>query len=231
MHTGNQEQARENMAIQQIRPWDVHDERVLEVVRIVPREHFVPKAYSGLAFADTEVPLGHNQAMMPPRLEARMLQALDIQPSEKVLEIGTGSGFVTACMARLGNSVTSFEIIPELSQQAQNHLTGLGINNVKLSIGNGLDSELHQGAKYDVIAVTGSLIHQITALENLLSENGRMFLIEGSAPVMEAILVSRMPDGEIERQKLFETYLPSLQQNKSTSSHNYLRFYLSAFPA
>ena len=204
------ETARFNMIAQQIRPWEVIDERVLRALVAVPREQFVDDEYRGLAFADVAIPIGTGQQMMKPAQEARMLQALDVQPGESVLEIGTGSGFVTACLAHLGGVVTSYEIDAALSEQAARRLQALGVKNVELVAGDGLQAGIAPGS-FQVIAVTGSLPTYPDDLEKLLMPGGRMFLVVGEAPAMHAMLVSRNRDGEIWKEQLFETVLPPLE--------------------
>lgn len=205
----NMEQARFNMAEQQIRPWEVTDTRVLEILQTVPRENFVPHAYRGLAFADTQIPIGEGQHMMEPRLEARMLQALAIKPSDQVLEVGTGSGFITACMARLGNHVVSYEIHESLTEQARENIALAGISNVSLHTAN-LLTDMPSNTSFDVIAVTGSLT-EYADLQQLLSPGGRMFVVSGHAPVMQALLIKRGTGDEIQQTVLFETDLQALE--------------------
>ncbi|MCW8959892.1 MAG: protein-L-isoaspartate O-methyltransferase, partial [Gammaproteobacteria bacterium] len=152
----NIEKARHNMVEQQIRPWDVLDQRVLDLVLRIPREEFVPAEYRSMAFVDMPLPIGHGEVMMEPKLEARMVQSLAIQPGDKVLEVGTGSGYVTALLAGLAADVVSVEIEPELLEQARQRLTTHGISNAVLEQGdaaNGWD----KAQPYDVIAVTGSV--------------------------------------------------------------------------
>ena len=203
------EQARFNMIEQQVRPWDVLDQRVLDVMSNTPREDFVPEKYQSLAFADINVPLGHGQVMMAPKLEGRLLQALAIKPGDSALEVGTGSGYLTACLARLGNHVTSIEIFPEFSETAAAALSEHGIRNVTLQQGdaaNGIDS----GTRYDVIAVTASVPVNREQFHANLAIGGRLFLILGTPPVMEAVLVTRVDEGGWTRESLFETALPPL---------------------
>ncbi|MDJ0739535.1 MAG: protein-L-isoaspartate O-methyltransferase [Gammaproteobacteria bacterium] len=202
--------ARFNMIEQQIRPWEVIDERVLGAFEQVPRERFVGADYQGLAYADIAVPIGAGQTMMKPVQEARMLQALDVRPGDSVLEIGTGSGFTAACLAHLGGTVTSYEIDAGLSEAAAHRLAELGVENVELVVGNGLAASIAPQS-FDVIAVTGSLPVHVDALEQLLKPGGRMFVVVGEAPAMEALLVSRNADGERWTESLFETVLPPLQ--------------------
>ena len=203
------EQARFNMIEQQVRPWDVLDQQVLDVMGNVPRGAYVPEKYRALAFADINIPLGHDQVMMAPRVEGRLLQALAIRQSDSVLEIGTGSGYLTACLAALGNHVTSYEIFPDLSQAAGEKLTANGCRNVTLIEADAADG-INSGNRYDVIAVTGSLPELHTTFHNNLTHGGRLFLITGTPPVMEALLVTRIDDDNWRTESLFETSLPPL---------------------
>lgn len=209
------EKARYNMAEQQIRPWEVSDDQVLEIMQRIPREHFVPHAYRNLAFADLRIPLGHGEVMMEPKVEARMLQALAVKPSDQILEIGTGSGFLSACLATLGNNVTSYDIHEDFVESAREKLSLQGINNVHLHVGNALAAELPQNG-FDVIAVTGSLSQYDTLLEQYLAPGGRLFVIVGESPVMNALLVFRRGE-EFMQEHLFETDLPPLKHIPKSS--------------
>lgn len=203
------EQARFNMIEQQVRPWDVLDQRVLDVMGNTPREDFVPEKYRSLAFADINVPLGHDQVMMAPKVEGRLLQALAIKPEDSVLEVGTGSGYLTACLAQLGKHVTSIELFPEFSETAGSALTEHDIRNVTLQQGdaaNGIDTNM----RYDVIAVTASVPVNREQFHASLAIGGRLFLILGRPPVMEAVLVTRVAEADWTRESLFETALPPL---------------------
>lgn len=198
------EVARSNMIEQQIRTWDVLDDRVLDLLRRVPREDFVPPQYRNLAFVDMPIPLGQGQAMMPPKLEARLLQALNVQPSDKVLEVGTGSGYVTALLATLAKQVYSVEILPEFSAHAARNLAAHGIANITLDVGdaaNGWD----RYAPYDVILVTGSLPLSPTRLRASLSIGGRMIAIVGHAPAMAVRRIERVTAESFTDTVLFET--------------------------
>jgi protein-L-isoaspartate(D-aspartate) O-methyltransferase len=203
------EQARFNMIEQQVRPWDVLDQQVLDTMERIPREAFVPEKYRTLAFADINIPLGHEQVMMAPKVEGRLLQALAITQSDSVLEIGTGSGYLTACLAALGNHVTSYEIFPDLSQAAGEKLAANGCRNVTLIEGDAAGG-LDRSTRYDVIAVTGSLPELRTTFHNNLSHGGRLFMVTGTPPVMEAVLVTRIDDDNWKTESLFETSLPPL---------------------
>ncbi len=185
------ETARFNMVEQQIRTWEVLDANVLEACAKVHRERFVPDAYRQLAFSDTAIDLGHGQAMMSPKVEARVLQALDVQRADRVLEIGTGSGYLTALLATLAAHVTSIEIFDDLSARAKHNLRNASINNVALHVGDAVDG-WSTAEPYDVIVVTGSSPERRALIEQQLSLNGRMFIVVGTAPVMEALLITRL---------------------------------------
>lgn len=203
------EQARFNMIEQQIRPWDVLDTRVLDVIQAIPREAFVDEKHKPLAFADLEIPIGHDQVMMSPKVEARMLQALRISPSDHVLEIGTGSGFVTACLAKMACRVTTCEYFDELAQQAQTRLQQQQIDNVRFITGDAFDL-LNAFKTYDVIAITGSVPEDVSIFSNLLNDNGRLFCIMGQKPAMSATLVTCVTAGNCREESLFETDIPAL---------------------
>ncbi len=206
----NIELARFNMAEQQIRPWDVTDPKVLDIIQSIPRENFIPHAYKGLAFADTEIPIGEGQHMMKPKVEARMLQALSIRPNDQILEIGTGSGFITACLAKLADHVVSYEIHASLTEQARKNLALAGISNVRLHTADPLAVRSSTIA-YDVIAITGSLPEYDDGLQQMLTPGGRMFVVTGQPPVMEAMLITRDADNEFQQKALFETELQALE--------------------
>ena len=204
------ETARFNMVEQQIRPFEVIDPRVLDILQTLPRERFVGDEYQGLAYADVAVPIADGQQMMKPVQEAHLLQALNVQPGENVLEIGTGSGFVTACLAALGGVVTSYETRTALSKAAAERLRALQVENVELVVGDGLHASLAPDS-FQVIAVTGSVPAYPAYLAELLAPGGRMFVVVGDAPAMHAMLVRRSEDGEIWKENLFETVVPPLE--------------------
>ncbi len=206
----NFELARHNMIEQLIRPWDVIDERVLEQIATIPRESFVPEPWRNQAFADIEIPLGHGQVMMNPGMEAKMLQALAIRPGDRVLEVGTGSGYVTALLAGLAVEVVSVEIDAELKAQAEARLAAQGIVNVILEEGDAAEGWDARGP-YNAIAVTGSLPQLNDYLLNNLAEGGRLFAVVGEGINMEAQLVTRLNATEWHTELLFETVLPPLQ--------------------
>ncbi len=205
----NLENARFNMIEQQIRPWEVLDQRVLDLLNKLPREDFVPERYRRLAYMDTTLPLGNDQVMMPPRVEARILQALNIQADETVLEVGTGSGYVTALLANLGDHVYSVDINAEMTRTAGDKLADCGITNVTLETGDaarGWDAH----APYDVIVITGSLPLLPVSFKQALNVGGRMVAILGDSPVMEVVLITREGESEWAQETLFETDLPAL---------------------
>lgn len=198
--------ARHNMIEQQIRTWDVLDQDILDLLDSLPRDRFVPAEYRNLAYSDMQIPLGRGQIMFPPRVEARMLQALDVQPHEKVLEVGTGSGYVTALLAQLASHVHSVDYIPEFKLEAARRLADHGFDNVTLEVGDAAQGwERH--APYDVIAVTGSLPVLPEAFREQLAVGGRLFAIVGDDPVMEAELITRLDDDNYVSEGLFETSL------------------------
>ncbi len=198
--------ARELMVEQQIRPWDVLDIKVLDVLARLPREAFVAEAHRALAYADIELPLDGGQKMMKPVIEGRTLQALDLQPGDEVLEIGTGSGYLTACLAALSREVLSLEIDPALSATARARLdsTGLGTN-VRLETADALTWQTER--RFDVICVTGAVDRVPSQFASWLRPGGRLYVIHGRSPVMEALLVQA--DGSTE--SLFETDIDYLR--------------------
>ena len=215
------EQSRFNMVEQQIRPWDVLDPKVLELFKKIPREDFVPKQYKGLAFADLEIPLGEGQQMLSPKIEGRILQALAVKSTDKVLEIGTGAGYLTALMATQAKQVDSIELHAKLSAQASKNITAHGIKNVKLIVGDGVQG-LAAKAPYDVIVFTGALSTLPNQqLEAQLAVGGRLFAVVGEAPVMEAILVQRLSLDTFKRDALFETCLPLLANTPKPTSFSF----------
>ncbi len=200
--------ARRQMIDQQVRAWTVLDPAVLDVLSVVPREEFVPGAYQSLAFADTEIPLGHGEFMMTPTVEGRVLQALDLRANDHVLEIGTGSGFLTACLAKLAGTVTSVDIHADFVRDAARKLAGTGFDNVELQI---MDATLElPGNRYDAIAVTGSIESFDPRFVDALRPGGRLFVVVGSPPVMDARLVRRSGNGDWSSESLFETSLGPL---------------------
>ena len=205
----NIEQARFNMIEQQIRPWEVLDPQVLDLLFVVKREDFVPAAYRNLAFADMEIPIGSGQVMLAPRVEARLLQELGIKKTDKVLEIGTGSGYMAALLAARAEHVVTIESRRELADFARQNLERAGITNVTLEVGDGANG-WSQRAPYDAIVVSGSLPVLPAALLKQLRVGGRLAAIVGTAPVMEAQLVTCSAEGVYNTVNLFETVVPAL---------------------
>jgi protein-L-isoaspartate(D-aspartate) O-methyltransferase len=206
----NIEQARFNMIEQQIRPWDVLDPDVLALLHVVKREDFVPAAYKNLAFVDTEIPLGSGESMFTPKLEARILQEIGLKKHENVLEIGTGSGYMAALLAYKGRHVTTVEILPVLKTAAEQKLSAYGVSNVTVTQGNGAQG-WDQGAPFDVIVISGALPVLPDAFLKQIKVGGRIFAIVGEAPVMTAVLVTRVSDSAYDTVKLFETNVKPLE--------------------
>lgn len=205
----NTDSAREQMINQQLRTWDVLSDRVLGIVRNTPREQFVLPEYADLAFADFEVPIGLGQHMLTPKLEGRLLQALALQSGDNVLQIGTGSGFVCACLAGLAARVTSYEQHAALATAAEDRLKVAGrIGNVDLHAET--FSEETPGAEYDAIAVCGSVSEVNATLKNRLAIGGRLFVISGRAPVQRAELITKIAKGDFRCESLFDTVLAPL---------------------
>jgi len=205
----NIEQARFNMIEQQIRPWDVLDPQVLDLLFVVKREDFVPAAYRNLAFADMEIPIGSGQAMLAPKIEAKMLQELGIKKTDKVLEIGTGSGYMAALLAARAEHVVTVEIRPEIAATAKENLARAGVSNVSIEVGNGINGWSQRGP-YDAIVVSGSVPNVSPSLLKQLRVGGRLAVITGEAPVMEAQLITCTAEGTYNTVNLFETVVPVL---------------------
>jgi protein-L-isoaspartate(D-aspartate) O-methyltransferase len=204
------EQARFNMIEQQIRPCDVLEGRILELLKHVRREHYVPKNMSEMAFMDMEIPLGHGAFMWQPKLEARTVQELHLTRKDKVLEVGTGSGYLTALISVLAGHVTSVEIVPELSAIARQHLHAYHHDNITLEIGDAARG-WGGGASYDVIVLTGSTPVLPAAFQDSLNIGGRLFAIVGDAPVMEARLITRVAPDAYQTINIMEACVAPLQ--------------------
>jgi protein-L-isoaspartate(D-aspartate) O-methyltransferase len=205
----NVEQARYNMVESQIRTWEVLDQTVLDTLFAVKREDYVPEKYRPLAFVDMEIPLGHGEMMLAPKLEARMLQELTLKNTDRVLEIGTGSGYMAALLAALAEHVFSVEVHEDLSEAAAARLAARGVGNVTLEVGDaGRGWRRH--APYDVIVLTGSVPLVPTDLAAQMKAGGRLLAIVGEPPVMTAKLVSWMGDGAWNEVGLFETCIAPL---------------------
>jgi len=205
----NIEQARFNMIEQQIRPWEVLDPQVLDLLFVVKREDFAPAAYRNLAFADMEIPIGSGQVMLAPRIEARLLQELGIQNTDKVLEIGAGSGYMAALLAARAEYVISIESRPELADFARQNLARADVANVTVEVGNGINGWAQRGP-YDAIVVSGSLPALPDALLKQLRVGGRLVAVVGKAPVMEAQLITCSSERIYNTINLFETVVPAL---------------------
>ncbi len=205
----NIEQARYNMVEQQIRPWDVLDQDVLNLLFKIRREDFVPEAHRALAFVDMEIPLGHGQAMWTPKMEARIIQELVIRPTDRVLEIGTGSGYLTALLAANAAEVVSVDIEPEFTAAATLSLRAHGIHNVTLHCGDAAH-DWPDAEGFDVIVLTGSTPLLSDAFRHRLHVGGRLFAIVGEAPAMEARLMTCTAPGSTRSAVLFETCVASL---------------------
>ena len=203
------EQARFNMIEQQIRPWDVLDTRVLDLLGATPRERYVPIRYQKLAFVDTEVPLGFDQFMWPPRVEGRCLQALQLQAGEHVLEVGSGSGYLAALMAGAGAHVTSYEIHGELARRARNAIVNHGVEHVEVHKGCGIAALDAAADNWDAIVLTGSVPFVPDAWLQQLKDGGRLFAVVGEGPAMHARLYTRRADA-VTHAHLFETSMPAL---------------------
>lgn len=216
----NFETARRNMVEQQIRTWDVLDPRVLDLIARMRREDFVPARYRNLAYADTDIPIGRGHVMMAPKLEARLLQELDIDPKDRILEVGTGSGYMTALLASLGKQVYSVEIVPELKLEAARRLETQGISNVTLDVGDAARG-WPRHKPYDVILLTGSLPLLPEGFTNTLAVGGRMIAVIGKAPVMEAKLIRRVREDCFEERSLFETVVPPLMNAQEPSKFTF----------
>lgn len=206
----NLEQARFNMIEQQIRPCDVLEARILELLHHVRREYFVPEGKRAMSFMDMEIPLGFGVSMWHPKLEARALQELHIGHNDKVLEVGTGSGYLTALLSALAGHVTSVEIVPELSEMAKAHLQPFHRDNITLEVGDA-SRGWGEGASYDVIVLAGSTPVLPEAFQNSLNIGGRLFAIVGDAPVMEAKLITRVAPDTYEVVNIMETSVAPLQ--------------------
>jgi protein-L-isoaspartate(D-aspartate) O-methyltransferase len=212
----NIEQARFNMIEQQIRPWNVLDTDILDLLHVVKREHFVPAAYQNLAFADAEIPLPGGEAMLNPKLEARILQEIGLKKHESVLEIGSGSGYMAALMAHRAAKVTTVEIKQDIKELAEQNLAKNGISNVKVELGNGAQG-WNQGAPYDVIVISGALEVLPEVFLKQVKVGGRIAAIVGQPPAMEFNIITRTGDTTWNTVKLFETNVKYLSGAQAVS--------------
>ena len=205
----NFEQARFNMVEQQVRTWEVLDARVLELLETIHREDFVPVRYRKMAFTDMAIPLDHGQTMMKPVVEGRLLQALELKPDETALEIGTGSGFITACLAQLAKHVVSVDVHQQFSNEVAPRLKEKGIQNVELETGNAMTGWQPEQA-HDVLVVTGSVPSVPDHFRGWVNPGGRIFVVCGEEPAMEAKLLTKLNATQWREESLFETDLARL---------------------
>lgn len=206
------EAARQQMIAQQLRTWEVLDARVLDVVNAVKRENFVPEAFRHVAFADAQIPIGHGQFMLQPKVDGKILQALAVQPGDEVLDVGSGSGYLAACLGKLGGRVRSVELFPDLVEIAKANVHAAAANNVIVELADAL--QLADESRYDAIAITAAIPPNNSELEQrfgrALKVGGRMFVVTGAAPVMEAAKITRTTQSHWEREEMFETVFEPL---------------------
>jgi protein-L-isoaspartate(D-aspartate) O-methyltransferase len=207
MQTAN---AREQMIEQQVRAWDVLDERVLAIFRKIPRDHFAPAEQRYKAYMDLEIPLPKGQHMLRPSVAGRLLQALELTGTERVLEVGAGSGFITACLAAVSAHVESIEVFPELAELAKSNLATLSIGNTQVVTADALATATGPAKRYGAIAVTGSMPIADDRFQRQLEIGGRLFIIVGEAPVMTARLIRRTAEDAWTSESLFETVVDPL---------------------
>lgn len=205
----NTELARFNMVEQQIRPWNVLDHKVLEALSFLDRCLFVPAVFEDLAYSDTEIPLSHGESMLAPRVAARLAQDLLLKPSDHVLEIGTGSGYLTALLASLSGRVVSLESHADILDQAQTHLQRAGIANAEVHLSTGVPQDLPQ-TSFDAVVLTGSVAQVPEALLSLLKPGGRLLAVVGEEPMMQATRYSLSSHGDVHSQVLWDVVLPRL---------------------
>lgn len=200
-------QARQNMIDSQLKPWGILNPALLNIIFHLPREKFVPTDYQALAYSDSSLPLLHDQKMLPPKTLARAIQALTIQSADTVLEIGTGSGYSTLILSRLCKHLTSIEVIPDILELAKKNLGAFSPHNVDLILGNGALGYLDSPTKtFNKIFVAGSYSTAIPkSLIDQLNPEGKLFAFIGEAPIQEAVLISKLSDGTLSQQFLFET--------------------------
>lgn len=202
------EQARFSMVNQQVRGWEVLDPRVLDALKAIKREDFVPARYRRMAFADMPIPLEHGQMTMKPVVEGRMLQALELEPEDEVLEIGTGCGFITACLAQLARDVVSIDIHADFVERAQARLKAMGLANVRVELADAFS--FNPDRRFDAIAVTGAVMELPADFLSWLKPGGRLFVVQGKAPAQRAVLHRSSAQGRVTEEGLFETELPHL---------------------
>jgi protein-L-isoaspartate(D-aspartate) O-methyltransferase len=212
----NLEKARFNMVEQQIRTWMVLEPAALAVLSAVEREKFTPSPYQALAYSDTEIPLAQGQTMLPPRIDARLMHDLHLQGHETVLEIGTGSGYLTALLAHRAHQVISLEIHPELAQAAQANLRAAGVHNADVRVGHGAIDQVAE-APFDAIVLGGSVAEVPQSLLNQLKVGGKLIAIVGDDPIMHATLFTRVADQQWQSRVLWDTAVPALEGFSKTS--------------
>jgi len=219
----NFEQARTNMIEQQIRPWDVLDQRVLDALAAIPRECFLPEEHSGLAYSDTRLPLVDDRVSLNPNIEARLLQAAVLEEDDRALIIGSGSGYIAACATRLCKHVESIDSSEAINAAAQANAEQCEINNIKFTTGDLLD-DLPDKTTYDAIIVNGSMTRVPEQLKNRLTNLGRLIITLGDeqSPVMETVVIRRLGEGDWLEQSIFDTHLPALI--KSSDADHAARF-------
>lgn len=215
----NLEATRQQMIAHQVRAWDVFDQVVLDALAGVPRELFVPAAYAAVAYADTDIPLAHGEVMLAAKWVGRALQALAVRPGEAALVVGAGSGYVPACLAKLGAQVKALEIHSDLAVAARENLAKAGIGGVEVETADGLS--LQEQSRYDVVFVTGSLPIEEERFRLALKPGGRLFVIIGEAPTMEAMLVRRDAEQRFSSEILFETVVPALAHARRPSAFQF----------
>ena len=202
------ETARRQMVEQQIRTWDVFESGVLDAFQHIPKDRFVPEQCVDVAYADTEIPLPHDQCMLRPNIVGRILQAVDIGPADDVLEIGTGTGYLTACLSTLASTVMSIDIFPDFIESAQERLDALGVDNVSLQCMDAMQALPDR--RFDAVVVTASIPHLDDRFTALLNPGGRLFVVVGDSPLMRATLITRGEGDAIDAESLFETDVPRL---------------------
>ena len=227
-NTLNIEQARFNMVEQQIRPWDVLDPQVLKLLSVVKREHFVPQTHRALAFADVAIPMSDvaGQVMLHPRIQARMLQDLAVKPTDRVLDVGTGSGYMAALLGAMAREVLSVEIDPVLATRAQSNLLDAGLGNVRVQVADASKDMVAQGldqagGPFDVICVNGSMTQVPAHLLAALAVGGRLLAVLGSAPVMRATRITRVTATELKHEPLWDTAVPALRGFPKAASFSF----------
>ena len=217
----NFEQARINMIEQQVRPWDVLDQRVLNALADVPREKFLPEAYDGLAYSDTRIPLDNNRISLNPNIEARLLQAAVLESDDRALIIGSGSGYIAACAAKMCKHVESIDTSEEANEAAQQSAASCGIDNIKFITGD-LIGDLPDKTTYDAIIVNGSLAHVPERLKTRLSTLGRLIVTVGTEedPIMETCVIRRIGESDWLEQSIFDTHIPALIKETGDSGND-----------